>query len=914
MDKKPNPDQLLANLNKSQRGQLRIYFGAVAGVGKTYSMLKAAKEMQEDGKRVLIGWVETHNRAGTQAQLMDLPILPAHQLDFHGHQLPEFDIDAAIAQKPDLLLLDELAHSNVGGSRHPKRWQDIEELLSLGIDVWTTLNVQHLESLNDVIGNITGVVIHETVPDAFFQAADEVVLVDTTEDELLARLKEGKIYASHKIKQATQNFFRKGNLISLREIALRKTAENLEADVKTYRHQKSIEAIWQTDSGALVYISGAEKDESLIRAAARLVGQLHCEWHVVFVEAPSLQRRTLQARQQQAIQDLRFAESLGAKTAMLYGGGNAKQLVKYARQHNLSRIVSGINSWWQMWLNTHMKFLSSELDFMQVSSVNAVAPKPKNHRAALLSNQSSQGKSTWRYRTMHGIGMAAMTVLTVALTMLIWPYSPPLENSNIVMLYLLLVVGASMFFGRTVGVYTALVTVAAFDFAFVDPKNSFAVSDMQYIVTFVVMLSVSLLTTQLTIFLKHRALQANSREQKAINLFDFAKTMSGLLEEDEILRQGEKYVQQEFKAKVYFLLPDENEQLLKPKNSHINLSIAKWAYQHQQAAGFATHTLPEHPILYMPLMAPIRIRGVLAVAAEDPESVLQPESRRQLETYARLIALTLERVHFADVAGRVLMEVETEKMRNTLLAAVSHDLKTPLTAMVGEADYLKTYLDKMDGQAIRESADSLYRAAQEVQHFVNNILEMARLESGQLHLKKEWNALDDTLHGVLHTLNMGFPDVKTHVQLPKNLPLIEFDATLIAHVLSNLLENSVKYGTDPIEINIVVRIVGDWVWVDIIDNGKGLPDVSMVQLFQKFYRAEQESNVTGSGLGLSIAKMIMDAHKGLIQAHNREDGHSGAVFSFALPLSGGASYTSHQLLSMAQWESTHERTEEHTGH
>lgn len=907
MDKKPNPDQLLANLNKSRRGQLRIYFGAVAGVGKTYSMLKAAKEAQEDGKQVLIGWVETHDRAGTKAQLLDLPILAAHDLNFHGHKLPEFDIDAAILAKPDLLLLDELAHSNVSGSRHPKRWQDIEELLNLGIDVWTTLNVQHLESLNDVIGNITGVVIHETVPDAFFQAADEVVLVDTTADELLTRLKEGKIYASHKIKQATQNFFRKGNLISLREIALRKTAENLEADVKTYRHQESIETVWQTDSGVLVYISGSDKDEGLIRSAARLVGQLHCEWHVVFVESPSLQRNTLMARQQQAIQDLRFAESLGAKTGMLYGGNNAKQLIQYARQHNLSRIVSGGNTWWQMWLNIRMKILAKELDFIQMSSMNAAEPKPRNHRATLLSRRTSQSQLAWQYRAHHGMGVAAMTFLTIMLTMFLWPYSPPLENSNIVMLYLLLVVGASMFFGRGVGVYTAFITVASFDFAFVDPKKSFSVSDVQYIVTFIVMLCVSLLISQLAIYLKHRALQANTREQKAVNLFNFAKTMSGLLEEKEILRQGEKYVQQEFKAKVCFLLPDQNEQLLKPQNSFVNLSIAKWAYQHQQAAGFATHTLPEHPILYMPLMAPIRIRGVLAVAAENPESVLQPESRRQLEIYAHLIALTLERVHFADVAGRVLMEVETEKMRNTLLAAVSHDLKTPLTAMVGEADYLKTYLDKMDVKAVQESVHSLYSATQEVQHFVHNILEMVRLESGQLHLKKEWNAIEDIIYSVLHTFSMRFVDVKVEVNLPSNLPLIEFDATLISHVLSNMLENSVKYGVVPIEINVAVRTVDEWIWIDVIDNGKGLPDIPVERLFQKFYRAEQESSVTGSGLGLSIAKMIIDAHKGIILARNREDDIKGAIFSFALPM------TTSKLLFIDQGEKEHECTKEYIG-
>ncbi len=908
MDNKPNPDQLLANMAKKQQGKLRIYFGAVAGVGKTYSMLKAAQQSQADGKRVLIGWVETHNRLETQNQLQDLAILPAHYLDFHGHQLPEFDIDAAIAAAPDLLLLDELAHSNISGSRHPKRWQDIEELLSLGIDVWTTLNVQHLESLNDVIGNITGVLIHETVPDAFFQAADEVVLVDATADELLSRLHEGKIYAQAKIRQATQNFFRKGNLISLREITLRKTAENLEEDIKTYRHQKSIETVWQTDAGALVYISGLAQDESLIRASARLAGQLHCEWHVIFIEAPFEQGKRAQIHKQQAIQDLRFAETLGAKTAMLYGGSNAKLLVAYARKHNLSRMITGQANLWQKWLNAKMKRLAPELDFMQVSHVSAVQHKTKNQAVHPIATHHHDTKG---FRPIHAMGMVVMTLSTVALTLLLWPFSLLLENSNIVMLYLLLVVAGSMFFGRSVGLFTTLITVAAFDFAFVEPKISFAVSDVQYLVTFIVMSGVSLLITQLTIYLKYRATQANSREQRAVNLFDFAKTLSGLLEEDEILRQSEKYVSQEFNAQVCFLLPDEHEQLLKPSNSAINLPIAKWAYQHQQTAGFATNTLPEHPILYMPLMAPIRIRGILALAAKEPSSILQPEQRRQLETYARLIALTLERVHFADVAGNVLMEIEAEKMRNTLLAAISHDLKTPLTAMVGEADYLQTYCDKMDETAVRESVASLNHAAKEVQHFVKNILEMASLESGQLQLNQEWQSLVEVISGVVHTLQASAPNAKITIKVPESLPLIYFDAMLISHVLSNLLENSLKYGHEPIVVEVVVRLEAAWIWVDIVDNGVGLPNVSQAQLFEKFYRAQLESNITGSGLGLSIAKMIVDAHQGKIQAANRQDGVQGAVFSFALPLGDAFDFTSHQLLSLAKWENEHECTEEH---
>lgn len=877
MDGKHTSEQWLQTIAEKNRGQLRIYFGAVAGVGKTYSMLSAAHKVHAEGKNVLIGCVKTHKRQDTEAQIGELPILPAKQYDFRGHFLPEFDIDAAIQAKPDLLLVDELAHSNVQGSRHSKRWQDIEEILANGIDVWTTLNVQHLESLNDVVCNITGIDINETVPDAFFQSADEIILVDITAEELLTRLKDGKIYAEHKIRQATKNFFRKGNLISLREIALRRTAENVEAEVKTYRHKKSIDRVWHTDTGLLIYTYAGVNNGPLIRAGARLANQLHCEWHIVYIEKRLWRHRNQEQLKCQAIEDLEFAESLGAKTVILHGEQMAKLLVDYARQHNLSRIMGIRGGLWDSLLRHQIQKLGDEIDFIQLN----YSSKTKDVRPSTVP-QSTQ--SIGQQIKESTVGLCLMTALSLGLTFALWPFSGVLDNSNTVMLYLLIVVIASLIYNRIVGVWTAFLTVALFDFAFVEPKFSFAVRDIQYVLIFAVMLLLSLLLTHLTSYLRHRAREANSREQKAINLFDFAKTLSGLSKEREILALSKKFVKQEFDCEVFFLLPDDHGQLIYSGNDAVNLSIAKLAFQHQQAAGYGTNTLSEHRILYLPLMAPVKIRGILAIAAKMPESLLLTDQRRQLETFTRLIALTLERVHFADIANDILVEVEAEKMRNTLLSSVTHDLKTPLTAMVGEAEYLQNYWQKMPAVEIHQSIHSLTISAHNVQKFVSNILQMTRLESGQIQLHADWDCVEDIVSSTVRTIQLA-SDKKPNVQMniEDGLPIIQFDAVLFSHAVSNLLENSIKYSQGNLTINVRVYQDNGYVWVEIMDNGIGISDEDRPFIFQKFYRAEKEGNIAGSGLGLSIVQMIMDAHEGKIEVAARQDAQ-GSIFRLALPI------------------------------
>ncbi|UOO91138.1 sensor histidine kinase KdpD [Vitreoscilla massiliensis] len=867
-------EQWLQHAQAEQRGKLRIYFGAVAGVGKTYRMLKEAQQAQAAGKRVLIGWVETHQRADTAAQLGDLPRLPPRACEYQGRLFDEFDLDAAIAAQPEVLIVDELAHSNVHGSRHPKRWQDIEELLQHGIDVWTALNVQHLESLNDVISTITGVNIGETVPDAFFSAADELVLVDVTANELLHRLQSGKIYGAHKIKQAQQHFFRPGNLLSLREIALRKTAEILETDVKHYRQLHAIDTVWATDAGLLCCITGRSGDDDLVRGAARLAAQWHCDWHVVWAENTGLHAHTQQQHAQAA---LKLAESLGAQhTAVLSSGKQAEHLIAYARRHNLARVATGKHGYlaWRLpsWLRRH----APDLDCVLLSQAR------HSHKPTTTASQTASKPAPIQREQIKG--MALMLAAALALTTLLWPFTGRFDNSNVVMLYLLLVMLASAVFGRAVGIFTSVVTVALFDFAFVEPRFSFSVRDVQYLATLAVMLVVSMVISQLTLYLKNRARVAHQREQRAIALFDFAKAMSGLLEQDEILHQSRKLMQQEFQADIHFVLPNEHEQLQCPHAPHVDAALAEWAYKNRQEAGLHTHTLPEHPSLYLPLQAPIRIRGVLVLTPKTQQEGLEAEKKRQLQVYANLIALTLERVHFATVASAAMTEMETEKMRNTLLATLSHDLRTPLTAMMGEAEYVQTYHDRMSAADLDESLQALHLSAQNVWQFVSNLLEIARMESGQLQIKRQTVAMADILAECVQQLQHHHPSAHVHTDIAPDLPDIKADALLLSHAVANLLENSVKYSPSAADIRIRAYVEAEMLHMDITDAGQGLPDLPTADLFKKFVRGNGEGAVAGSGLGLAIGKWIVEAHHGRIALYPRSDGQRGTVAHISLPI------------------------------
>ena len=882
-DDRPDPDALLARVQHQERqaarGRLRIYFGASAGVGKTYSMLAAAHRLQAQGQPPLVGVLETHGRAETAALLAGLELLPPKMLDYRGKRIGEFDLDAALARRPALILVDELAHSNAPGSRHPKRWQDVEELLEAGIDVFTTVNVQHLESLNDVVGGITGIRVAETVPDTVFDSAEEVVLVDLPADELLARLKSGRVYQAPQAERASKNFFRKGNLIALRELALRRTADRVEDDVRAYRVEKSIDTIWKTRGALLACVGPRAGNEHVVRSAARLAGQLGVDWRAVYVETPALQR--LPAEQREAtLRTLKLAGELGADTDVLAGADIAAAIVDYAREHNLSKIVMARASRTWPWRASHLRRLAQmapDIDLIEIGAANRAAAQ--SSPPASLSFLAPEGEGARR-----AVSFAIAAASSLATALLATPLLPYLDLANIAMLFLLVVVLVAVWRGRGASVVATCVGVACFDFFFVQPRFSFAVSDLQYLVTFGVMLAVGLTTGQLTAGLRFQAKVAAHRERRSRALYEFARELSGALQTEQIFDITRDFLQRTFRARAVLLVPDVDDRLLEPaavEQSTPDTGIAQWAFDHAESAGLGTDTLPASPWFYLPLVAPMRTRGVLAVAPEQQRWILIPEQRKQLDTFAALTAIALERVHYIEVAQGALVSMETERLRNSLLAALSHDLRTPLTLLVGLSETLARSRPAL-ADAQLEMAHSLHGEALRMNALVANLLDMARLQSGEIKLQLEWQTIEEAVGTALRLCAKPLELYRVTTRIPHDFPLIRFDAVLLERVLCNLLENAAKYTPAGSHIDISAALRSGNAVLTVADNGPGVPAGREEAMFEKFTRGERESARSGVGLGLAICRAIVEAHGGSI-AYARSP-LDGAAFIITLPL------------------------------
>jgi two-component system sensor histidine kinase KdpD len=894
---RPDPDLLLAKVQRqeeqSQRGKLRIYFGSSAGVGKTYAMLAAARKLKENGRDVVVGVVETHGRPETSAQMEGLEILPRTVISYRAKEVSEFDIDAALQRHPALILVDELAHSNVQGSRHPKRWQDVEELLGAGIDVFSTLNVQHLESLNDVVGGITQVRVWETVPDTVFDAADEVVLVDIPADELLARLKAGKVYVEGQAEHAAQNFFRKGNLMALRELALRRTADRVEGDVQAYRADRAIGSVWKTATALLTCVGPDAAAERVVRAAALLASQLNADWHAIYVETPALQRLS-SARRERILATLSLAQELGATTAVLAHAQVAESVVAYARNHNFSKLVIGRDPgrrlWpWQRSSGQKLALLAPDIDLIEIGR----APGPMQNGAVrnAASFRSDAGTDSSDRRRAKNLRYLWAACACIAVTAVSMPLAAHFDRSNIVAIFILAVVLVGVRLGRGPAALSAVLNVAAFDFFFVPPRFSFAVSDVQYLLTFFIMLAVGLITGQLTAGLRFQARVASHREERAGSLYEIARDLSGAVQIDQVIKISRESIERTFRATAAILLPDQNGQIAMPslgtspsmadKPLNIEIGIAQWAFDRGQPAGFSTDTLPGSEILYIPLRAPTRARGVLAVKANNRRLLRIPEQRQLLDTFAALIAIALERVHYVGVAQDALITMESERLRNSLLAALSHDLRTPLTVLVGLAESL--CLTKPELSAVqRETAEAITEEAHRMSALVSNLLDMARIESGGVKLNLEWQPLEEVIGTALDATRGILKQHRIEVRLPPGLPLVRFDALLIERVLVNLLENAAKYSPAGSTVTIAAEVVADDLSVSVSDNGPGLPIGREDAVFEKFTRGHRESATPGVGLGLAICRAIIESHGGKIHGLNRAGG--GASFNFTLPL------------------------------
>ncbi len=881
-DKRPNPDLLLKQVNADEiqatRGHLKIFFGASAGVGKTYAMLTAAHEALKQEIPLVMGIVETHGRTETARLTRDLPRLDLKKIPYRRRVLDEFDLDAALSfgkSHPNaLILVDELAHSNVPGSRHPKRWQDVEELLRAGIDVWTTMNVQHLESLNDIVSRITGILVRETVPDRIFDEAEEVIVIDLPPDELIQRLKQGKMYLPEQTLLASKNFFRKGNLLALRELTLRRTADRIDGEIQAYRLRNASTTVWPHRESLLACITPDAIGEKVIRSSARLASQLDVPWHAIYIESPSSLHENDNNIREKAVHLLKLASDLGATAVTQSASDVASGLIRYARDHNLSRLVLGRapRKWYWPWKKStaqKIEMQADDLDILQVS-----VPQQAVFHIPFLRMPSLPTKTEWK-------GYFATLLICAITTLFAIPFKETLELTNIVMFFLLAVAYIAVRYGRGSAILAAFVNVFLFDICFVPPKFSIAVSDAQFAITFAVMLVVALIIGQLTANLKMQSNAAIERERRVRSLYEMSRDLSAVLMIEQIADIAARFLHTEFGAKQALFIADDNDQLQKMSNATANPNIAlvQWAYEHGLPAGLGTDTLPTSPCFVLPLKATMRLRGILAIEPGE-KTVLGPEQHRLLDICASLLAISIERIHYLDVAQKTMVQVESERLRNSLLSAISHDLRTPLTALVGLADTLLMTKPEVSAEQ-KELLDAMRQSALRMNDLVSNLLDMAKLEAGTVHLNKQWQPLEEVVGSALSSCSAFLDKRPITVHLDGDLPLVNIDTVLIERVLVNILENASKYTPQYSPIEISGYRNGDQITLTIDDHGPGLPAGQENIIFEKFERGEKENATPGIGLGLAISKAIMKAHEGKISGESRPDG--GARFTLIFP-------------------------------
>lgn len=876
-----DPELLLSRLKqeetKSKRGRLKIFFGAVAGVGKTYSMLHSARKLKEQDVDVVVGYVETHGREETAALLEGLEILPPKITDYKGTQLKEFDIDAALKRKPAIILVDELAHTNAAGSRHIKRWQDVQELLEADIDVFSTLNVQHVESLHDVVAQITNVSVRERVPDSLLESADEIELVDLPPEDLLERMREGKVYVAEQAKAAMTSFFRKGNLIALRELALRYTAERVDVAMDEYRQAHAIQHPWPAAERILVCVSPSPLASRLVRAGKRMAEALRAKWTVLYVQGGQ-QLRDQDADRIDITRTLRLADQLGAETLELTGRNIPEEIIKCATQYNVSKVIIGKPQrprWFEILFGSVVDSVirsSGPIDVYVITGDES-GPLPSQVRSFERSSDNSAY-----------LRAVAVVAACAVVANLLRPYFDP---PNVVMIYLMGVVIAATRYGRGPSIVASVLSVAAFDFFDVPPFLNFAVSDTQYLITLVVMLIVALVISTLTTTIKQQAEAARLRELRTAALYSMSRELSSVLDMDSLIAIGLRHIGEVFDSRTAFLLGDlegkltivargeGNRELRQPE-----VGIAAWVHQNKQAAGLGTNTLPGAGEIYLPLLGAERNVGVLVVKPERGDRFVSPEQLRLLETFANQMALACERALLSDENEQAHLQVKTEQLRSSLLSSVSHDLRTPLATISGAASSIIEGTDALTLDRCKEMVKEIYQESMRMNRLVSNLLDMTRLQSGTVQVVQELQPVDEVIGAALNSMEDRLRDYDVKTNVSPDLPCLIGDATLLQQVLLNLLENATKYAPPGSEIEISAQAANSMVTIAVSDRGPGVKNDRKEKIFEKFFREDSKS-ASGAGLGLAICNGIVQAHGGRIWVEDRPGG--GAVFKFTIP-------------------------------
>lgn len=883
---RPSPEALLEASNHAARGKLRIFLGAAPGVGKTCAMLKAAHRKQGEGVDVVVAIVESHGRRDTEALVEGLEVLPRRTLPVQGRAYAEMDLDAVLARRPQLALVDELAHSNVTGARHPKRHQDVAELLAAGIDVWSTLNIQHLESLNDVVARITRVRVRETVPDRVFDTADDVEIVDLTPQELIERLADGKVYAEAQAQAALRNWFKPGNLTALRELALRRTAERVDQQMRAYMRRHAIRGPWAAAERLLVCVNESAAASEVVRRAKRLADRLDAPWFAIHVE--NMRSAPAGPKAQARITDtLRLAESLGAETLTLPGSRNiAGDLLAWARDNNITQILIG-KSQRSRWFTLRHGSLLTELSRDAAGiDLHVLAEDPQARSATAPAAAPGDEDDTPPQAPRTPVTAYPATAVMVALATLLGRALVAMVTvPNISLVYLAAVMWSATRYGLGPSIFASIASTAAYNFFFTEPHYTFNVADPGQVLALIFFSAAAVLTSTLTSRERVHAEAAHAQARTTAELLAFSRKLAGIRKLDTLMAASAAQIANMLKVEALMLLPDTKNGALLPVASapagaaldEADLAAATWCWDKNQPTGSGTDTLPGGRRLFLPLRTGQGRHGVVGISRAQGDARLTPDERRLLDALVDLAAIATERIRLAKDIDQARMLAETEKLRGSLLTSISHDLRTPLASIIGTFATLRRHAGRFDAEASEELLASAQDEAERLNRYVSNLLDMTRLDAGALQPRREPCDLGDLIAASVQRCAKRLAAHKVKLSVPANLPLLLLDETLMDQVLVNLLDNAAKYtpAGSHIEIGVVRHRFS--IALHVRDDGSGIPPGDLDRIFDKFYRVREDADRSraGTGLGLAICRGFVIAMGGRIHARNRSAGSDG---------------------------------------
>jgi two-component system sensor histidine kinase KdpD len=885
----PSPDTLLEAAGREQRGRLKIFLGAAPGVGKTYEMLQAARARRAEGVDVVIGVLETHGRKETEALMAGLEVVPRRRIDYKGRILEEMDIDAVLARRPRLVLVDELAHTNAPGSRHPKRYLDVEELITAGIDVYTTLNIQHVESLNDVVAQITRIRVRETLPDSVLDKADEIELVDLTPDDLIQRLQDGKVYVPHQAERALKHYFSPGNLTALRELALRRTAQRVDDQMLTYMRAHAVPGPWAAGDRLLVCVSESPAALSLVRHARRVADRLGAKWTAIYIETTRYHHLSESERDRIA-ESLRLAEKLGAETLTIPGRRITDELIAYAQANNVTQIIIGKSHrsrWFEVLHGSVVHELVRSAGHITVQVIAGEAGAAGHGDKAVSTAEHTQSLDLLPYLASAGLVAAALAI-GLGLKQF-------LAVSSISLVFLMAILGSAVRYGLLPSLFACIVSVLSYNFFFLPPLYTFTIADPENVVTLFFFLVVAVITSNLTAGMRSQAVTARSRAKTTAELYAFSRKLAGIVGLDDLLWATSYQIASMLRVRVVILLPEGREDgggELAVRGGYppedeldaADLAAARWSWDHNRPAGSGADTLPGAKRLFLPLRTGRGTIGVLGIDRDAPGPLLTPDEQRLLDALADQAAVAIERINLVADVDEVRVLAATERLRSALLTSISHDLRTPLASILGSVTSLRSYGDLYDQRERDELIATIQEEAERLNRFVTNLLDMTRLEAGVLETKSAMIDLSELVGTALQRAAKVLENHRVTIDLEPDLPMVRVDFVLFEQVLFNLLDNAAKYAPSGSAITLRAYRQGESLVIEILDEGGGIAPEHLPHIFEKFYRIRRaDRQRAGTGLGLAICRGFVEAMGGTVEAGNRSD-RAGAVFTITLPV------------------------------